>query len=308
MPKVSVIIPCYNAMPYLSETVDSVLRQTYTNFEIIIIDDGSSDKTVEWASQLTDPRIKLISQENKGAAGARNTGIANSQGEYIAFLDADDLWEPTKLEKQVQCLDKNSSVGLVHTWIAFVDAHGKPTGKIMTTDGEGNIWKQVAEYNPVRCGSTSMIRRCCFETVGLFDQSLRFVEDWDMWIRIASRYTFGLVKEPLVCYREHPNNKSKNYEKLLQSLCQIIEKSFQSVSPELLYIQKRAYGRAYLHAAWRAFYAHNYPRASELRQQAIAYYPQLRYLKNCIRLGLLLLINRWFSSQKSQKMFGYKLW
>ena len=104
MPKVSVIIPTYNAMTYLPETVESVLRQTYSNFELLIIDDGSSDQTVQWVSQLVDSRVRLISQENQGASVARNTGIAHAQGEYVAFLDADDLWEPTKLEQQVRCL------------------------------------------------------------------------------------------------------------------------------------------------------------------------------------------------------------
>jgi len=310
MSKVSVIIPAYNAMTYLPKTVESVLKQTFTDFEVLIVDDGSSDNTAEWASQLTDPRIKLVFQENQGAAGARNTGITNSQGEYIAFLDSDDLWEPTKLEKQVKCLDENLSVGLVHTWIAFVDQQSNLAGKVMTTRGEGDIWKQVVEYNPVRCGSTAMVRRCCFD-FGVFDQSIRFAEDWDMWIRIASRYSFAIVKEPLVYYREHPHNKSKNYEKLLLSLCQIIEKSFQSVTPELLYLKNKAYGRAYLHVAWKAFYCENYTRASELRQQAITYYPQLRYLKNCIRLSLLLVIHHWFSSQTyqtMQKMLRYKSW
>lgn len=302
MPKVSVIIPAYNAMRYLPEAVNSVLRQTFTNFEVLIVDDGSSDQTVEWASQLTEPRVKLISQKNAGAAGARNKGIANSQGEYIAFLDADDVWEPTKLEKQVKCLDDNLSVGLVHTWIAFIDEQGKATGNVMTTHGEGEVWKQVVEYNPVRCGSTAMLRRSCFENVGVFDEAFRLSEDWEMWIRIASRYSFALVKEPLVCYRQHPNNKSKNYQAMLQTLCKIIDKSLQSLPSELLYLKDRAYGRIHLHVAWRSLYSDDYIRAATLYQQAIAYYPRLRYFPNCIRLGLILSIIRWFGTQEYHKI------
>ena len=101
MSKVSVIIPAYNAMNYLPQTLKSVLQQTFTDFEILIINDGSSDDIVEWSSQISDSRVKLISQINQGVSAARNTGIRNAQGEYIAFIDADDLWEPTKLEKQV---------------------------------------------------------------------------------------------------------------------------------------------------------------------------------------------------------------
>ncbi|MBD3561856.1 glycosyltransferase family 2 protein, partial [Planktothrix sp. FACHB-1355] len=112
-PKVSVVIPAYNAMRYLPATLDSVFNQTYTDLEILIIDDGSKDETVEWVAQITDPRVQLISQQNKGVSEARNAGIANARGEYIALLDADDLWEPTKLEKQVRCLEDNPAVGLV---------------------------------------------------------------------------------------------------------------------------------------------------------------------------------------------------
>jgi glycosyltransferase involved in cell wall biosynthesis len=92
MPKVSIIIPAYNAMTYLPETVDSVLKQTYNDFEVIVVNDSSTDETEQWVSQIADSRVKLISQENQGAAGARNNGIGHAQGEYIEFLDADDLW------------------------------------------------------------------------------------------------------------------------------------------------------------------------------------------------------------------------
>src|SRR4028119_2409178 len=124
MPKVSVIIPAYNAMAYLPETLESVLNQTFTDFEVLIINDGSSDGIVEWASEIKDSRVKLISQENQGLSGARNTGIWSSQGEYLAFLDADDIWEPTKLEKQVQCLEEDNNIGLVSSWVSSINESG----------------------------------------------------------------------------------------------------------------------------------------------------------------------------------------
>src|SRR4028119_714252 len=124
MPKVSVIVPAYNAMAYLPETLQSVLTQTFNSFEVLIINDGSSDEIVEWASEIKDSRVKLISQENQGLSGARNTGIWSSQGEYLAFLDADDIWEPTKLEKQVQCLDQDLSIGLVSSWVSSINESG----------------------------------------------------------------------------------------------------------------------------------------------------------------------------------------
>jgi glycosyltransferase involved in cell wall biosynthesis len=294
--KVSVVIPAYNAMTYLPETLESVLRQTFTDFEVLIVDDGSSDQVVEWASGLVDPRVKLIKQENQGAAEARNTGIAHAQGEYVAFLDADDLWEPTKLEKQVRCLEDNPAVGLVNTWTVLIDQLGNPTGRAATLQAEGDVWKQIVLNNFLVCSSV-MVRRCCFESVGVFERNLILCEDWDMWIRIASRYSFAVVKEPLVYYRQHLNNTSKNYQTFLQDSRTVIEKAFQSVPSELLYLRNRSYGYANLYLAWRSLKSRDYEAVSHFRQQAIAHYSQLRYSWDSIRLSIALAVMHWFGPQ-----------
>lgn len=297
MPKVSVVIPAYNAMSYLPETVESVLRQTFTDFEVLIIDDGSSDHIVQWVSQLVNPRVKLISQENQGVPAARNTGIAHAQAEYVSFLDADDLWEPTILEKQVRCMEDNPAVGLVHTWMALIDQQGKPTGRVMTSNTEGDVWKQLVEQNTVPSSSV-MVRRCCFETVGGFDQNLRNIDDWDMWIRIAARYPFAVVKEPLMRYRQHHNNMTKNWQVVEQACQIIIEKAFRSAPPELMYLKSRSYGHANIFLAWKALQGGNrdYKRAIHFRTLAIAHFPQIRYSRNYIRLSLAIAVMRWFGS------------
>ncbi len=297
MPKVSVIIPAYNAMAYLPESVESVLRQTFTDFEVLLINDGSLDQIIEWAGQITDPRVKLISQKNQGVSEARNTGIAHAQGEYLAFLDADDLWEPTKLEKQVRCLEKNSAVGLVHTWVVLADEQGKSTNKVCISQAEGDVWKQIAEESLLTCGSTPMIRRCCFEKIGGFDQNLHIAEDWDMWIRIASRYSFAVVKEPLVRYRQHSNNASKNCQTMLSYFRIVIEKNFKFVRSDLLYLKKRAYGRANLYIAWRSWQNRDYEGAMHFRHQAVGHYPQLLYSDSYIHLSLIMAATRWFGDQ-----------
>jgi glycosyltransferase involved in cell wall biosynthesis len=302
MPKVSVIIPAYNVMAYLPETLESVLRQTFTDFEVLLINDGSTDGIIPWASQIKDRRVKLISQKNQGVSEARNTGIAHAQGEYIAFLDADDLWEPTKLEKQARLLDSNPAVGLVDTWVVLANEQGIPTDQVRISKAEGDVWKQIAEENLLTCGSTPMIRHCCFETVGVFNPNLRNGEDWDMWIRIASRYNFAVVKEPLVRYRQHPNNMSKNCQGMLPDLRTVIERTFQSAPSELLYLKNRAYGRANLYTAWRALETKDYKGAIHFRRQAAAYYPQLGYSESYIRLGLLIVAKRWFGSQGYSKL------
>lgn len=298
MPKVSVVIPAYNAMVYLPEALESVLRQTFTDFEVLIINDGSSDRIVEWASQIADPRVKLISQRNQGLSGARNTGIAHTQGEYVALLDADDIWEPTKLEKQVRRLEDNLEVGLVDSWAVLADEQGKPTGKVFGSRIEGDVWKRLVEFQTVCCcGSTSLIRRSCFETVGVFDRDLRCLEDLDMFIRIAAHYSFAVVKEPLIRYRQHPNNMSKNCQGMLDAFRTIIEKAFQSASLELLYLRCRGYGRINLYLAWKSINSRDYKAASHFRQQALAHYSQLRYSWDCIRLSIAIAVMHWFGSQ-----------
>jgi glycosyltransferase involved in cell wall biosynthesis len=295
MPQVSVVIPAYNAMNYLPITLESVLRQTFTDFEVLIIDDGSSDQTAQWAEQLVDQRVRLISQTNQGVAIARNTGIAQAQGEYIAFLDADDLWAPTKLAKQVQCLRERPEVGLVHTWMAIIDQQGQPTGRIVTSDAEGKVWQQLAERNNVY-NSSVMVRRSCFERVGNFapDRQLHPVEDWDMWIRIATQYPFALIREPLLLYRQHATNSSKNWQAMERAFHLVIERTFQAVSPGLMDIKERSYGYANICLAWKALQSQDkdHQQASTFCQQALQYHPQLRFSWEYLRLRLAIALMR----------------
>lgn len=301
-PKVSVIIPTYNAMSYLPAAVDSVLRQTFGDFELIIVDDGSNDSTIEWVSSLNDPRLKFITQANQGSAAARNRGIAIAQGKYIALLDADDLWESNKLEKQVDFLDAHPSIGLVDTSVVLIDEDGN-TGKVITSQAEGDVWKNLVQFQPVcSCDSTPLIRRECFDTVDLFDQDLMFLEDLDWWIRLASRYQFGAIKEPLVKYRQHSGSKSTNCQETLQAFHKIIEKAFESAPTELLYLRDRGYGRVNLYLAWKALSNKDYDQVKQFCTSAIAHYPQLQRSWEYTRLNLALALMRRFGDQTYEKL------
>lgn len=308
MPKVSVIIPTYNAVDYLSETVDSVLQQTFTDWELIIVDDGSSDQTVSWIAELVDPRIRLICQENQGVTVARNTGITKSCGEYIAFLDHDDLWHPTKLEKQVRCLDKNPTVGLVHTWMVSVDAQGMSTGRIMASDAEGDVWAKLLEKNTV-ASSSVMLRRTCLSTAGVFstERELYTVEDWEFWIRIAAHYPFGVIKEPLLSWRQHANNGSKNWRLMKQAYRLVIEKAFESVPSELMYLKDRSYGHANLCLAWRVLQSgdKDYKQAIQFRQQAIHHYPELRNTGEYKNLSVAIALVKWLGVENYPKLLTF---
>ncbi len=295
MPKISVIIPAYNAMAYLPATMATVLNQTFADFEVIVVNDGSSDETGEWVSQISDPRVKLISQKNQGNVAARNLGIAHAQGEYIAFLDADDLWEPTKLEKQVRCFEENPEIGLVYTWVALIDEKGKPTGRMFKSNAEGNVWRTLTKWNIVICGSVAVVHRCCFKTCGVFDRNLgSHVEDWEMWLRIATCYPFKVIKETLVYYRQRSTSTSKNLEAMARSYHLVIEKAFRDASWQELSLRNRSYGTANLVLAWIAIQsqARNYKQANHFRRQAFQHDPWLFFSKEYFRLSLAIIIMR----------------
>lgn len=304
MPKVTVVIPAYNAMRYLPETIETVLAQTFTDFEMLVVNDGSTDDTEEWVSRLTDPRVRMISQNNRGLSSARNTGIIEAKGEYIAILDADDLWEPTKLEKQVYCLDEKPEVGLVYTWTTLADQDGRPTGRIVASQAEGDVWQQLIEFNMVCCGSTPLIRRSCFEIVGLFSEGIDASADWDMWLRIATKYSFAVVKEPLIRYRQYRGSMSKNLQSMLETSRVVLERAFHSAPTELLHLRNRGYGSIYLYLGWKALENMDYKQATYFRDSACLHCPQLYFSPRCIRLSGAIALLRLFRPRAYSRIFA----
>jgi len=198
---VSVIIPTFNRGYIVAEAIESVLSQTYRDFEIIVVDDGSTDNTREVLEPYRD-RIRYFYQENKGVAGARNKGIEESRGAFIAFLDSDDIWLPEKLERQRQLFDHCPELGLVYTrfWRVYYGGQKKklePKDKYLK---KGYIYPQVLFTYLIWAGSV-MARKDCFNRVGRFNTSLPLVQDRDMWLRIAREFKISFVNEPLVINR-----------------------------------------------------------------------------------------------------------
>jgi glycosyltransferase involved in cell wall biosynthesis len=293
MTRVSVIIPAYNAMNYLAETLESVLKQTFTNFEVLIINDGSSDNIVEWASEIQDARVRLICQDNQGLAGARNTGIWCSKGEYLAFLDADDIWEPTKLEKQVKCLNENADIGLVSCWISHVDENGNIVGFTNVPKFTGtDLKRELFTFNNILCGSTPILRRSCFEKVGFFERSLKSAEDWDMWLRIARYYSISVIREPLVRYRHHSNNMSKNLRVMVQEVDKVMERAYKSPPPEMRRLKGVGGSLVRIYAAWECINKGDIPEAFGFAKQALIQRPQLVFSISYFHLLLLIFAKR----------------
>lgn len=194
-PKVSVIIPTYNRSEFIKKSVDSVIEQTFKDFELIIIDDGSKDKTSEIISGYKN-KVIYFYQENKGPAAARNKGIALSKGLYIAFLDSDDTWDKNKLQIQIRQMENNPEFPISHTQEIWYR-----NGKILN---QKNIHKKYNGYIFERClplcavgMSTIVAKKEIFEKVGFFDESLPCCEDYDLWLRASIKYPFLLIDKPL---------------------------------------------------------------------------------------------------------------
>jgi glycosyltransferase involved in cell wall biosynthesis len=244
MPKASIIIPTYNAEKYIAETIRSVLAQTCQDFEILIIDDASPDSSVEVCQQFTDSRIKIIHQLNRGLPGARNTGIRHAQGNYISFLDADDLWDSRKLEKHIEHLKRSPEVGISFSYSRFIDEAGNQTGLCQAPKKlKGITLDYILCRNPIGNGSAAVIRRQVFESIEYednlhgfpeafyFDERLRHqnadATDVECWLRIAATTKWKLegIPEFLTLYRVNSGGLSANSTKQLEALEKVIEKA-----------------------------------------------------------------------------------
>lgn len=257
MPKVSVIVPVYNVECYVGAAIQSVLDQTFQDFEILIIDDASPDQSIAVCRRFADERIRIIQQANRGLAGARNTGIRNARGEYLAFLDSDDLWTTDKLERHVAHLDRHPEVGLSYCRSAFVDQEGAPLHyhqmpKLKEIDSVHLLCR-----NPVGNGSAPVIRKQTLEAIQFtddlhgapeicyFDEHLRQSEDIECWLRISLKTDWILegLPEPLTLYRVNTGGLSASLFKQLASWEQVIEKT-RSYAPQLI-AQWGSLARAY---------------------------------------------------------------
>ena len=239
LPLVSVIVPAYNTATFISKTLDSVLSQTYRNLEVLVVDDGSQDETPEIVKLIaqTDRRVTLLRQSNAGVAAARNLAIQKSSGEYIAPIDADDIWYPQKIEKQVQCMLKtDASVGLVYTWAVYIDPKDLIIGAYNPYEFfniynlEGDVYTALVYRNFVGNASVPLIRRACLDKVGGYNCKLKKdgaqgCEDLDLYLRIAEYYQFKVVPEFLLGYRQVNESMSGN--------CMSMAKSYNTVMADV---------------------------------------------------------------------------
>jgi|AGTN01.2.fsa_nt_gi Glycosyltransferases involved in cell wall biogenesis len=291
IPLTSVIIPAYNCADFVGGAIRSALGQTYGNVEVIVVDDGSTDATAD-AVKNFGPRVRYVRQENRGLAGARNTGIRESRGRYVAILDADDTWLPEKLERQVALLEKASFAGLAVCGFAQVSVTGEVIGEFAVApcpDRESLVRSLTRQNVIFGGGSTALIRGECFEKVGLFDESLRSSEDWDMWFRIALKY--DLVVDPAVLARITVRTDSlsavANAEKMLASELAVLDKiSVLAPLAGILPARKKACAYRYSKAAWAFCEAGNRSKAVKSLFRCLFNDP-LGFIATRERMGLL---------------------
>jgi glycosyltransferase involved in cell wall biosynthesis len=268
---VSAIIPNYNYAHYLGEAIDSALGQTYPYIEVIVVDDGSTDGSRDLLQSYGDC-IRTLFQQNQGVAAARNNGVNASQGEYVAFLDADDVWLPSKIEKQVGRFRGDEDLGLVHVGVREVDENGNTL--LERLEGlEGAVANQLLmlkREGVLGGGSGLMVPRRVFDEVGGFDMRLSTSADWDLFYQISNRHSVGFIPEILVKYRVHASNMHSNVAVMEHDMTIAFDKVFGGASTAH---SRLCYGDLYKTLAGSYFRAGNYGHFIRSAVKSLGYRP-----------------------------------
>jgi glycosyltransferase involved in cell wall biosynthesis len=299
-PKISIVIPAYNAESTIIETIESVQKQTFSDFEIIIIDDGSTDNTVEVIKNIHDRRIQVISYEHRGVSAARNQGISYANGELIAFLDADDLWTPDKLELQLAALEKYPEAGVAYSWTYFMYQQGKVIKPGHPVYFKGDVYANLLVENFLAHGSNPLIRRQVIDCIGEYDLGLTHSEDWDFYIRLASHCDFALVPKHQIFYRQSSGSTTSKIDGIEKQMLVMFEKTFKAAPTQYQYLKNRSLAWVYQYCTQQYLeYSTDLigiNQATKKLWKAIRLHPQIllgEYAQSLIRW----LVKRWIKIQ-----------
>jgi glycosyltransferase involved in cell wall biosynthesis len=226
-PNISVIIPAYNSEKTIKQTINSVLNQTFSDLELIIINDGSQDSTLEVITQISDSRIKVFSFPNAGGNVSRNRGLHLAVGEFVSFLDADDLWTPDKLQSQLKALQENVTAKVAYSWTDYIDENGEFILSGQRVNVNENVYENLLLNNFLENGSNPLICKKALITLGGFDESLSAAQDWDMWLRLASKFNFICVPSVQILYRISANSVSSNLIRQEKACLQVLERAYK---------------------------------------------------------------------------------
>ena len=238
-PLVSIVIPTYNREDFIEEAVDSVISQTYKNWELFIVDDGSTDNTEGVVKKyLTDSRVSYHKKENGGQSSGRNFGYKISSGEFIAFLDSDNYWHAERLEKSVNAANDNPDCGVIYADNITVDEQGNEMHRDIMRRYSGDITAKLMYDNFVTI-NTSMIKRECIEVMGLLDESFRRAPDYEFWLRLSTKYKFYYLPEFVAYYREFPGQISADKYGRFEANRNILEHFFKAYPDAVSLSEKR---------------------------------------------------------------------
>ncbi|MDP6674397.1 MAG: glycosyltransferase [Gammaproteobacteria bacterium] len=226
-PLISIVLPVYNGANTIAGTVESVLDQLFADFELLIINDGSTDATLDVLARVDNPRVSIHSFENRGLSASRNRGIRLAGGKYVSFIDADDLWTPDKLRKQLQALVSNPDAGMAYSLTDCIDEQGNYLGPGSHVVHFGHVYEQLLARNFIESGSNSLIPLNILDKVGLFDESLNAAEDWDFFLRICHDYPVVCVPEAQILYRIHSHTMSSNIERQENACVRVFEEALE---------------------------------------------------------------------------------
>ncbi len=251
-PLISVIIPVHNGEQTIRGTIYSVLNQTHRNLEIIVINDGSLDLTLNITASIKDSRLKVFSYQKSGVSISRNRGIERASGQFISFLDADDIWAPKKLETQLKALQANPQASVAYSWVDYIDEYGSffRHGNHITINGDA--YEKMLVQNVLENGSNPLIRRQALINIGTFNESLAYAEDWDMWLRLAKHYDFVTVPYPHVLYRISSQSVSNNFLKMEKGCLKFIEQAFSHAPLSLQYLKRKSLATLYHYLTFKS--------------------------------------------------------
>ena len=252
MPIISVIIPTHNSARTIKSTIASILNQTFTDFELIVINDGSIDTTLETLKQIEDSRLQVFSYPNGGVALSRNRGISLSKGEFISFIDADDLWTPDKLELQLKALQANPQAKIAYSWTDWIDENECWLRPGIHTTLNGDVYQHLLLIDFIGSGSNPLIHSCALQKVGGFDNSLTNAHDWDMWLRLASCFEFVAVPSVQILYRICTNSMSTNVWGMEVASLKVIEQHYRQAPASIQHLKKQTLANRYQYLTFKA--------------------------------------------------------
>ncbi|HEY9297274.1 MAG TPA: glycosyltransferase [Phormidium sp.] len=314
MPLISVIIPLYNSEKTIRETLESVFQQTFSDFEIIAVNDGSKDSTLDIITSIQDPRLKIFSYPNGGISVSRNQGLSHAQGEFIAFLDHDDLWTREKLESQLKALQENPQAAVAYSWVDLIDEANQFIRPVPRTRVTDNAYEKLLLSNFVHTASNPLIRKEALIKVGGFDESITGPDDWDLFLRLAASYQFVTVPQVQILYRMTTGAVSANVFKIEAAYLRMLERAFDRASESLQHLKKKSLAKLYLFLTFRGLEAPSGRQSSVAAMRclwlAVKYDPSLLQRRTILvalfKISVVALLPSWQSQNLLKKVKSFK--